>query len=94
MTALAFTDHAQARLKQRGVPPFVVELLDRFGTVRRSHGADKVFFDKQSEKALRRYFGGYRGLRMIEPFLDVYAVFSENGAVITVGHLQKRIGRD
>lgn len=94
MTALAFTRHAETRLNQRGVPPFVVELLDRFGAVRRSCGAEKIYFDKKSEKALRKYFGGARGLRMIEPFLNVYAVFSEDGAVITVGHLQKRVGSE
>lgn len=94
MMGLTFTHHAEARLNQRGVPPFVVELLDRFGAVRRSHGKEKVYFDNRSKKALRKFFGGARGMRMIEPFLDVYAVLSEDGAVITVGHLQKRIGRE
>ncbi|MEY8843498.1 hypothetical protein AB9K41_31120 [Cribrihabitans sp. XS_ASV171] len=94
MTNLAFTHHAEARLNQRGVPPFIVELLDRFGAVRRSYGQEKVYFDKGSKKAMRKYFGGARGMRMIEPFLGVYAVFSEQGAVITVGHLQKSIGKE
>lgn len=94
MTALAFTSHAEARLNQRGIPPFVVELLDRFGTVRRSYGQEKVYFDKKAKKALRRHFGGARGMRLVEPFLDVYAVMSEDGAVVTVGHLQKRIGKE
>ena len=41
---------------------------------------------------MKRYFGVARGMRMIEPFLGVYAVFGEQGAMITVGHLQKSIG--
>lgn len=94
MTALTFTHHAEARLNQRGIPPFVVELLDRFGAVRRSYGQEKVYFDKSAKKALRRHFGGARGMRLIEPFLDVYAVLTEDGAVVTVGHIQKRIGKE
>jgi hypothetical protein len=33
-------------------------------------------------------------MRLIEPFLDVYAILTDDGAVVTVGHIQKRIGKD
>jgi hypothetical protein len=94
MTGLRFTHHAEDRLQQRGVPPFVIELLDRFGASARCQGAEKVFFDKQSRKALRRHLGGARSLRLIEPWLDTYAVLSDEGVVVTVGHRQKRINRE
>ena len=94
MTTLTFTRHAEARLNQRGIPPFVVELLDRFGSVQRSYGQEKVYFDGSAKKALRKHFGGARGMRLIEPFLDVYAVLADDGAVVTVGHIQKRIGKN
>lgn len=87
------TDHAQARLQQRGVPLFVLELLDRFGSTMRCGGAERVFFDKAALKRLRKYLGGDRGLKAIERWLKVYAVIGDNGRLVTVGHQTARFPR-
>lgn len=94
MRSQALSQHAEDRLQQRGIPPIVVELLDRFGASERCQGAEKIFFDRQSKKALRRHLGGARALRLIEPWLNTYAVVGDDGVVVTVGHRQKRINRE
>lgn len=86
MTGPVRTRHAQARLQQRAIPPIIVELLDRFGASVCSNGAELLFFDRSSRKALRRHLGGDRGFRLIEAWLDVYMVIADSGQVITVGH--------
>lgn len=85
--------HASQRLQQRGIPSIVIELLAQFGTSQRCDGADKVFFDKESRKRLRKYMGGSRSMRHIEPWLDVMMVVSDTGAIVTVAHRTKRISR-
>lgn len=90
---MSFTRHAEARLQQRAIPAFVVDLLERFGSTTRCGGADRLFFDKPGRKRLERYLGGARSLRLIRPLLDLYAVVSDDGRVVTVGHRSKRINR-
>jgi hypothetical protein len=87
---VSFTCHAEARIQQRAIPPIVVELLERFGSETRSGGADLLFLDKAARKLLRRHLG--RSFRSFE-YLDAYAVVSDQGRVVTVGHRSKRINR-
>lgn len=87
------TEHAQARLQQRGVPPVMLELLDRFGSSMRCGGAERLFFDKAAIKRLRKYLGGERGLKAVERWLGVYAVVGDNGRLVTVGHQTARFSR-
>ncbi len=82
----SFTSHAKVRLQQRAIPQFVVELLEQFGRSERSGGADRLFFDKKAIKRMKIHFGGARGLRVIEQWLRVYAVISDDGKVLTVAH--------
>lgn len=93
MSSYAFSHHALDRLQQRGLPPIVIELLARFGASERSHRAEKIFFDKQARKELRRYLGGARSMRVIEPWLNAYAVLGDDGTVVTAGFREKRIAR-
>ena len=85
-----FTTHAARRLQQRAIPPFLVELLERFGTSVRCNGADRLYFDKTAKRRLRQYFGGDRGLQTIERWLGVYAVIGDDGRVVTVAHAHAR----
>lgn len=87
------SQHAQTRLQQRGVPFFVLELLDRFGSTMRCGGAERVFFDKAALKRLRKYLGGDRGLKAIESWLKVYVVVGDNGVLVTIGHRTTRFSR-
>lgn len=90
---MSLTRHAVARLQQRAIPPFVVELLERFGSEMRCGGGDELFFDKAARKRVERYMGGARSLRHIEPWLNVYLVIGDHGRVVTVGHRSKRHNR-
>ena len=90
MFANTVTLHAQERIQQRAVPPLVIELLEQFGSVVRSCGADRLIFDKAALKRLKRHLGGDRNLRLIERWLDVYAVISDDGCLVTVAHQTRR----
>lgn len=86
----AETIHAQQRLQQRAIPPFVVDLLEAFGSERRCGGAERLFFDKAARRRLTQALGGRRGLRLIEPWLNVYAVVGDNGRLVTAARQTRR----
>jgi hypothetical protein len=86
MNDLTLTAHAQTRLQQRAIPPLVVDLLMRFGSPFRCGGAERLMFDKSAVKRLRRHLGGPRGLKVIERWLNVYAVVGDNGTLVTAAH--------
>lgn len=88
------TRHAQCRIQQRGIPAVVVDYLDDFGTIIRCKGADRMIFDKAAQKRLRDHLGGTRGVRVIEPWFNVYAVVSDRGEIVTVAHQKRRHKRD
>jgi hypothetical protein len=87
------TFHADTRLRQRAIPPFMVELLERFGSEMRCGGADRLFFDKAAIKRLQRHMGGRRSLRHVEPWLNVYIVVGDNGRLVTAAHRSRRFNR-
>lgn len=83
------TNHATARCQQRGVSPFVIDLLLRFGRREHDHeGAEIVFFDRRAKKEVESYTGGSIG--KLNEQMDSYAVVSD-GCVITVGVRYKKI---
>ena len=85
------TTHATVRCQQRGVSPFLIDLLLRFGRREHDHqGAEIVFFDRRAKKDVESYTGGSIG-RLSEQ-MDWYAVVSD-GCVITVGVRYKKINR-
>lgn len=93
MIASTLTSHARERIQQRAIPPLVVGLLEEFGTVTRCGNADRLTFDKAARRRLARHLGGPRGLRMIEPWLGIYAVVGDGGHLITVAHRDRRFRR-
>lgn len=88
---IRLTDHAQARLQQRGIPIPVLECLLTYGRKVHDHrGGQLVFFDHHARDRLRRTRGA-EVFKKLEPKLDTYAVLTEDGVVLTVGHRTKRI---
>ena len=85
------TRHARVRLQQRAIPPMIVGLLEQFGSEFRSGDADIIMFDKAAKKKLTHAFGGPRGLKAFEPWLDAYVVMSNDGSVLTAGHRHSRV---
>jgi hypothetical protein len=90
---MSVTHHASERLQQRAVPPFIIELLERFGSTMRCGGAERLFFDKAARKRLEQHMGGPRSFRHVEPWLNVYVVMGDNGSLVTVAHRSKRFNR-
>ena len=85
------TAHANVKCQQRGVSPFVIDLLLRFGRREHDHrGAEIVFFDRRAKKEIEGYTGGIIG--KLSEQMDSYAVVSD-GCVITVGVRYKKINR-
>jgi hypothetical protein len=80
-------------MQQRAIPPMAVEMFERFGSSMRHQGADVLYFDKAARKRIGRAFGGARGCRGLDYWLDAYVV-SKNGMVITVAHRTRRFKRD
>jgi hypothetical protein len=86
------TPHAQARA-QRGIPPLMDELLDRYGHEQHDgHGAVILYLDKQSIRAMERDWGRRPVARLAE-WLDAYKVRAGDGTTITVCHRTRRIWR-
>ncbi len=90
MSNAAVTRHARDRMVQRAVPAFVLDLLHRFGSSFRSHGADRLIFDKAARRRIEGCLGAEGGRRTIEPWLGVYAVIADDGTLITTAHQTKR----
>ncbi len=88
---IQITKHAAVRQQQRGIPPLIMEWLTSYGTsCHDHHGAEILYFDKQSRKALAKVVGD-EVINRLAGLLDTYAVVSGEGAIITVGHRFKRI---
>ena len=91
--SLQITNHARARLQQRGIPMPVLDCLLTFGKkVHDHHGAEILFFDHQARNQIRRTYGEHY-FKHLESKLDTYAVIGSDGVVLTVGHRTKRINR-
>lgn len=90
---VTITQHARARLQQRGIPEDTLSSLLSWGRETYDHhGSAIYYFDHRSRDQLRRALGP-SGYRQIEPHLDAYAVVAGDGAVVTVGHRTRRINR-
>lgn len=90
---IPLTWHAQARLRQRGIPLTAVEFLLDYGSTAYDHcGGERFFFDKRARRACQRHLRG-AALRQVERHFGVYAVQSSDGALVTVGHRTKRLPR-
>lgn len=90
---LPITQHAQARLQQRGIPASVVESLLAYGRQAHDHrGGTILFFDHRARNKLRHQVADDT-YRQIEAHLDTYAVVGSDGAIVTVGHRTQRINR-
>jgi hypothetical protein len=92
-TIMNMTNHAVIRSQQRGIPPLILQWLDQFGEEQHDgHGATIRYFSRASRRAMEQEFGSYPVKKMSE-FLNIYTVESQDGTVITTGHLTKRINR-
>ena len=88
------TQHAVARMQQRGIKAQAVEMLFHFGAKEHDHrGATILYFDKPARGRLCHQYGT-KQFKRIEGQLNTYAVIAKNGTIVTVGHRTKRINRN
>jgi hypothetical protein len=86
------TLHAQKRAQQRGIPPFIDELLDLYGREQHDgHGGVVLFFDKQSVRAMERDMGRKPVSRLAEWLRAYKVVTSSFEDTITTGKLFRRV---
>lgn len=88
------TKHAEIRLRQRGIPPPVVEWLVSYGSSRFDHHRGLVFYFDSQSRAVLRSAVDRAALARYSEHLDCYVVVSTNGEVITVGHRTRRLKLD
>jgi hypothetical protein len=87
------SQHAQARMQQRGITPGLLQLLAAYGDKAHDHhGGQLRYFSKAARRRLLAHEGA-AVYRAIESKLDVYAVITLDGCVVTVGRRDKRITR-
>ena len=91
---MTHTAHAINRAKQRGLPPFIDQLLDAYGHEEyNGHGQVIVFLDKKSRRSIAQDLGA-QVCTKLDCWLDSYKVTdSRDGTTITIGHRFLRIKR-
>lgn len=85
--------HSLFRMKQRSIPMAIFNLLEECGSTLRSHGADRLFFDRPAKLRLSKKLGGEQAIKSIERYLNIYAVIGDDGNIITVGRRTRRFKR-
>lgn len=87
------THHAFARMQQRGIQQDTIEFLLEYGT--ESYGGNNVrvlYFNKDSRTKLLSNLP--KSLKSkIASQLNTYAIITDSGLLITVGHRTKKITR-
>jgi len=91
---MARSFHAETRARQRGIPPLIEQLLDRYGEENYGEGGVlHVYFSKASIRRMEHDFGA-APVRKLSEFFNAYKVEgSTTGDVITIGHRYRRIRR-
>jgi hypothetical protein len=89
----SLTDHARARMQQRGIRLEAIEALLDYGNALHLHskGRELVFFDKAARSRLVR--GNPGAAREVDRLRRTYAIVGSDGIVITVGHRYRRVTR-
>lgn len=87
---MIYTNHAETRMKQRGIDEKLVMLVDIFGQrTHEKHASEMAFLNKKGRQRIRAYLGKAE-YACIEKKLNAYFV-EASGRIITVGHRYKNI---
>lgn len=85
--------HADVRSQQRGIPPFIFELLEDFGSEEHiGEGCSLRYFNKRSIRKMESAIGR-AVVQRLAPWHDCYKVVGPDGCAITIGHRYKHIRR-
>lgn len=87
-----YTKHATERMQQRGLTPYLIELVLDYGDCRPDHrGAEIYYLSKKSKKRLRESLTKEQWIKL-DHGLDAFVVMRE-GHVVTCGHRFHRVWR-
>lgn len=89
---IPMTTHAMHRLKNRGITLEQVRIVTEFGMQQRSHGATRYALDKKSRQLVAE--GLPSNFLRRAGLLDIVAVYSDDGVLITASHRTERLRRD
>ncbi len=89
---IPMTTHAMHRLKNRGITLEQVRIVTEFGMQQRSHGATRYALDKKSRQLVAE--GLPSNFLRRAGSLDIVAVYSDDGVLITASHRTERLRRD
>lgn len=88
---LKISNHAQIRLRQRGIPMQVVTVLMEYGILRRVPGATKYYLDKRAID--ERIHELKREIEQVERLKNVSLIVADDdGSIITVQRASKGLG--
>jgi hypothetical protein len=88
-----FSQHARARMQQRGITRAALDYLLQYGSEAHDHrGAVTVYFDKTARKRLERDADSATRKEIVR-LRRLYAVLGGHGEIVTVGHRFRRINR-
>ena len=87
------SNHAAIRSQQRGIPLAAVEVLLEYGMPKHTKGCISYSMHKRSRQKLLADLGESQ-YRVLEKWLDCYAVISPEGALLTVAFRTRRARRD
>lgn len=86
------TRHAAVRMQQRAISQEAIDLLLDFGTSTRSRGADSIYFDQAARRRAANALDRAT-LRRSERYLNLFAVVSDDGSIITAAWRTRRLRR-
>ena len=91
---MTLSRHAAERAQQRGIPPLILEWLQKFGEESfDGHGCIRRYFSKKSIRAMEREFGRRPVSKMCE-YLRAYAIeATDSGTIVTTGWRWSRTTR-
>jgi hypothetical protein len=91
MKDIQFSNHAQRRMQQRGIPQQVIEWILEVGSTMHDHRGCRVhFMDKSARRRLARAIPAVQ-YRRFEKKLNAYLVESVDGTIVTAGYRHSRL---
>lgn len=83
--------HFDSRVKQRAIPPAVLDWLTCYGEEAHDHnGAVVLYFSKRSKRILEQHLGRHF-VQQNQKYLNAYMVVSTDGRLITTGWRTKKV---
>ena len=84
------SEHAKARIQQRGISLAALYALYKYGTWKHSRGAYNVSMDKKSHREAKKEMG-QQAYAKVAHNLGIYMILSaQDMSVITVAHRKRR----